>query len=179
MHDPADLPFFAIAAAYAMPFAISWAIARLCAAPRRPWADRLKAAGCFVAGCGFGQLAMAYAIAADLPPEWGPPLRIASAVLAVIAAGTAFALVDPDPNPLDELARMTRRALGTRRRCGTLAAGFLAAAAGAALTASYGLGGWSLPAVFALLFGFSLAAAAWASPGPRGVARAARPTPPP
>ena len=179
MRDPANLPFLALAAACAMPFAISWAISRLRAAPRRSWPDRLKGAGCFVAGCGFGQLAMAHAIAADLPPEWAPPLRIASAVLAVIAVGLAYGLLAPEPNPLDELARIARRALKTKRRCGALAAVFFTAATAAVLSAGFWSGGWPLAAVCALLFGLAIAAAAAAvHPDPRAEAKAARPTPP-
>jgi len=176
MRDSANLPFLAIAAAYAMPFVISWAITRR-AGHRRSRTDRLKGAGCFVAGCGFGQLAMAYAVAADLPPDWASPLRIASAVFAVPAAGFAYALVDPEPDPLDELARMTRRALGTRRRCRTLAIVSCALAATAGLTSRYGLGGWPLAAVFALLFGLAVAAGrAGLDPAPQGTP--ARTSPP-
>ena len=53
----------------------------------------------FVASSGFGQLAMAHAVATELPAELTVALRMSSAVLAVIATGVAYALAGLDPPP--------------------------------------------------------------------------------
>lgn len=96
-NPPTPLPFLVVAGVCTLPFAISWAIARHRGAQPRSWDDLLRAAGCFVLGSGIGQLALAYAIAPELPPAWTPALLMASTVLAVIATGVAYALAAPDP----------------------------------------------------------------------------------
>lgn len=89
-------PFLAMALALPLPFAPGWWLARRRGASPRTLSERLLGMGWFIFGTGFGQLAMAYAVAAEVPAEWSGRLQMAAAAYAVIAAGVAYALAGPD-----------------------------------------------------------------------------------
>ena len=93
MDSPASLPFLAMLGACALPFALR-GVART-VLERRPRKIQLRGLGWFVGGTGFGMLAMAYAIATELPWEWAETLRKACVPIAIVAAVLAYALTDP------------------------------------------------------------------------------------
>ena len=69
---------------------LEWILSQM---QRRGW--RMRGMGWFVAGTGFGQLAMAWLASTEFPAETATALRLESLKMAAVAAGVAYALVEP------------------------------------------------------------------------------------
>ena len=69
---------------------LEWILSKV---QRHEW--RMRGVGWFVAGTGFGQLAMAWLASTEFPAEAAEALRLASLTMAAMAAGVAYALVGP------------------------------------------------------------------------------------
>ena len=110
-------PFLAVVGACALSCALPFAISRAAARRRGPQPRRRDtrpvSAGWFAAGCGFGQLTMAYAVATELRPDLADSLRYASTLLA--AAATVIALQLAGWDLLDDLALLSPAPLRSRR----------------------------------------------------------------